>query len=215
MGQWTDRLPLTRLGRGAWLPIHACRPGHRKVAPPRASFFGASRQVRQQSGKSGPGPKSLTSCARHLSRADGAWRSPPGQKKKPPTFFVRIQKKLRERGNGGPSTHEKDTEGCETTGACLRDASLTLRASDRRRVATRIPTDDGGIGHMTSAHSAGHGCPCVVLVSAVRKVARDRQLLSEVAECLFSRSGTRTRTESLGLTNTNRGRRWTTVRAAH
>jgi len=38
MGQWTDRIPLERTGRGAWLPIHDCRQGRRKVAPGRASF---------------------------------------------------------------------------------------------------------------------------------------------------------------------------------
>jgi hypothetical protein len=41
---------------------------------------------------------------------------------------------------------------------------------------------------MTSIPSAEHGCPCVVLVGAVRNVARDRQLSSEVAE-YFSRPG--------------------------
>jgi hypothetical protein len=43
---------------------------------------------------------------------------------------------------------------------------------------------------MTFVLSAEHGCPCVILVSALRKVAGDRQLLTKVPEYSLSKSGT-------------------------
>jgi hypothetical protein len=134
--RWRRRPHDIRSLRRIWLRMHACRHRRRNVAPGRASFFAASRQVHQRSRKSGLDP----SCS--------------------------------------PGSDPWSTEASPT---------------------------------MTSILSAEHGCPCVIFVSAVRKVAGDRKLLSKLADYFLGRPATRGSHRLLDVTNTNRDRRQTTV----
>jgi hypothetical protein len=150
------------------------------------------------------GSKSLSSCARHLSRVVGAWRSLPGQKKEARRrFFAESKKRCGNQGTDGPRSTRRIVRiskcGGLTSGAARNPSRIGLPTRRNPRVH-RYPTDDGGTGHNDIRSVRRTWLPMRGSRTPHRKVARDGQHLSQVAESPSAGREVSLATESLDLT---------------